>query len=235
MSVGERLKSARGAKKVSLEEVCRVTKIQRQTLEAIEEGRVQEMLDPAYARIFVKKYAAYLGLDGTTVVEEYEGLEHSAAVAAPPVERPLSHGDGFGFLVPVVVVLVALVGIGFLGYLMVDLVHNLKAQRPSASASEPAQEKKAPPRELLVPLSKPLRLTIQASGDVWIQLKADGAIIFQNVLSKGSRETWTAKNNLELWTGNAGAMHLFLNGKPVEGLGRGVRKGVKITHTGIQA
>ena len=243
LSVGERLKSAREAKKVSLEEACRVTKIQRQTLEAIEEGRIQEMLDPAYARIFVKKYATYLGMDGATVVEEYEGLERRLAVAEQPpqpltfqspVEEPPSRGGGFGFLAPLIVVLVALVGIGFLGYLVVDLVHNLRQQRPSAAAPAPVHEKKAPSPELLVPLSKPLRLTVQTSADVWIQLKADGTIIFQNVLSKGARETWNAKNNLELWTGNAGAMQLSLNGKPLEGLGRGVRKGVKITHAGLE-
>ncbi len=233
LSVGERLKSAREARKVSLEEACRVTKIQRQTLEAIEEGRVQEMLDPAYARIFVKKYATYLGLDGTTVVDEYEGLERRLAIAEPP-PQPSSHSGGLGFLVPAGVVGVALIGIGFLGYLVVDLVHNLKQERPSAAATAPAREKKAPTPELLVPLSKPLRLTLQTSADVWIQVKVDGTIIFQNVLSKGARETWTAKNHLELWTGNAGAMQLFLNGKPLEGLGRGVRKGVKITRAGIE-
>jgi len=243
LSVGERLKSARETRKVSLEEACRVTKIQRQTLEAIEEGRVQEMLDPAYARIFVKKYATYLGLDGATVVDEYEGLERRLAIAEPPpqpltfkppVEKPPSHRGGLGFLVPAGVVGVALIGIGFLGYLVVDLVHNLKQERPSAAVTAPAREKKAPAPELLVPLSKPLRLTLQTSADVWIQVKVDGTIIFQNVLSKGARETWTAKNHLELWTGNAGAMQLFLNGKPLEGLGRGVRKGVKITRAGIE-
>ena len=244
LSVGERLKSAREAKKVSLEEACRVTKIQRQTLEAIEEGRVQEMLDPAYARIFVKKYATYLGLDGSTVVDEYEGLARKVALVEPPPQRPLtlktpvekprSQTAGPGFLVPLIVGLVSLIGIGFLGYLVVDLVHNLKQQRPSAVEPAPVHEKKAPSAPLLVPLSKPLRLTVQTSADVWIQLKADGTVIFQNVLSKGARETWNAKNNLEVWTGNAGAMQLSLNGKPLEGLGRGVRKGVKITHAGIQ-
>src|SRR5438876_8819975 len=89
LSVGERLKSAREAKKVSLEEACRVTKIQRQTLEAIEEGRIQEMLDPAYARIFVKKYATYLGLDAGAVMQEYQGLANGLAVAEPPPPAPI--------------------------------------------------------------------------------------------------------------------------------------------------
>ena len=245
LSVGERLKSAREGRKVSLEEACRITKIQRQTLEAIEEGRIQEVLDPAYARIFVKKYASYLGLDGVTVVNEYQGLSAShrtsVAEAPAPAGRPppepasaARNGIGFQSFVSAGVVLVALVGIGFLGYLMVDLVHNLRRAKPAPVAAESVQEKKPRASSPLVPLSKPLRLTIQAASDVWLQVKADGTIIFQNVLPKGGRETWTAKNDLELWTGNGSATKLVLNGKPLEELGRSVRKGVKITHYGIQ-
>ena len=275
LSVGERLKSAREAKKLSLDEACSFTKIQRQTLEAIEENRVQEMMDPVYARIFVKKYVLFLGLDGAAMVSEYAGQQgqpleeeparahaqaHAAAaalqvpvqtrvspsrpavankpspVSPPPQEAP--DPSGVSALVPVGVALAALVGIGFLGYMAMDLYHNLQQQRPFAeSAPAPERDRKAakePEPKLLVPLNKPLRLTVQASADVWLQMKVDGTVTFQNVLKKGSRETWTAKNDLELWTGNAGSMQLALNGKPLEGLGRGVRKGVRITRAGIR-
>lgn len=239
MSIGERLKSAREAKKISLEEVCRVTRIQRKTLEAIEEDRVDDLLDPAYARIFIKKYAAYLGVNGSAIMEEYQ-----AARPSEP-ERPLAvqtevtrhqQQSAPSLWVPLGAGLVALVGIAFLVYLSIDLFQNLSSR--SASVRPPARsapvERGTPDRPLLVPRSKPLKLTIQATADVWIQVKSDGAVIFQNVLSKGSQESWTAKNGLELWTGNAGAMKLSLNGKPLEGIGRGVRKGVRVTHAGIE-
>ncbi|MBI3322176.1 MAG: DUF4115 domain-containing protein [Candidatus Omnitrophica bacterium] len=241
LSVGERLKSAREAKGIVLEEAVRVTKIQRRTLEAIEEDRLGETLDPAYAKIFLKKYAAYLGVDGGALVEEY--LSAHAAVPEPqqvlgaaarretkpaPADlRPLFAGAGAG--------LAALVGIGFLVYLSMDLVRNMKESReiPGAPARVEAQQKPAS-RPLLVPLSKKLQLTIAASDNVWLQVKADGSIIFQNVLPKGSKESWSAQKELELWTGNASAMALTLNGKALEGVGRGVKKGIKITHAGIE-
>ena len=244
-SVGERLKSVRESRRLSLEEACGITKIQRQTLEAIEQDRIQETLDPVYARIFVKKYAAFLGLDAGAILNEYPGLSRSSAgpavetIAPPPAFKPSlqeapAQPPQWGFLVPAVVALVAIVGIGFLGYMAVDLFHTLRQQHPLPSLTAPAREKKEPEARLLVPLSKPLKLTVQTTADVWLQVKSDGAIIFQNVLTKGARESWAAKKDLELWTGNAGAMQLSLNGKPLEGLGRGVRKGVKITHAGIQ-
>ena len=248
-SVGERLKSVRESRRLSLEEACGITKIQRQTLEAIEQDRIQETLDPVYARIFVKKYAAFLGLDAGAILNEYPGLSRSSAgpavetIAPPPAfkpplqEAPAAQPPQWNFLVPAGITLVAVIGVGFLGYMAVDLFHTLRQQHPMSSLTAPARQKKeleAKPPLVLVPLSKPLKLTVQTTADVWLQIKSDGAIIFQNVLRKGSRESWAAKKDLEIWTGNAGAMQLSLNGKPLEGLGRGVRKGVKITHAGIQ-
>lgn len=249
LSVGERLKAARERKGIVMEEACRVTKIQRKILEGIEEDRLQEMLDPAYARIFLKKYAAYLGVDGAAIVEEYlsaHGIApqspQAAALAsqignavlrrigqsASPDLRPILVGLGAG--------LAALVGVGFLVYLGLDLAGNLKESRrvPGAAMREQTGEKKPTPRPLLVPLSKKLQLTVQTSANVWLQVKADGSVVFQNVLSKGARESWSAQRELELWTGNAGAMSLALNGKPLEGLGRGVKKGLRITHAGLE-
>jgi transcriptional regulator with XRE-family HTH domain len=233
-SVGERLKSARESRRLSLEEACGITKIQKQTLEVIEQDRVQESMDPVYARIFVKKYAAFLGLDAAAVADEYPGLARGTAVQTavkPTLEEQAETAPRLKWLVPVGVTGVALVGIGFLGYMAVDLFHNLRQQHPLQSLVETQSE---PRPKLLVPASKPLKLTIQTTADVWLQVKADGDIIFQSVLAKGSRESWTAKDDLELWTGNAGAMQLSLNGKPLEWLERGVRKGVKITRAGIQ-
>ena len=241
LSVGGRLKSAREDRKVSMEEACRVTKIQRRVLEAIEVDRVQEILDPAFAKIFIKKYAAYLGADGPAIADEYfsaQGIVSAvsrapvAAAAARPAQadidwRPVAAGLGAG--------IAALVGIGFLVYLGVDLAHNLKQGRPErAAASSAKTEEKAPARPLLVPLSRKLQLTVQTTANVWLQVKADGSVVFQNVLAKGAKESWDAQKELELWTGNAGAMNLALNGKPLEGVGRGVRKGIRITHAGIE-
>ncbi len=244
LSVGERLKSAREAKKISFEEACRLTKIQRKTLEAIEQGRVDEILDPVYAKIFVKKYAAFLGIDGSALLEEMtagSSLGSSVQVGSTQrAELPQRQSSNYAqFLAPAGIVLTALIGVGFLGYVTMDLVHTLAQQRqaPSAARAAPTaavERKTQEPAELLVSPSKPLKLTAQTSADVWLQVKSDGAVIFQNVLARGAKETWMAKKEIELWTGNAGAMRLSLNGKELEGLGRGVRKGVKITHAGLR-
>lgn len=241
LSVGERLKSAREAKGIGMEEACRVTKIQRRILEGIEQDKVQEMLDPSYARIFLKKYASYLGADGPALMEEYLAAHGISSPASQSSGQPPQAGRGEpsdvrSLLVGVGAGLAALIGIGFIVYLGLELAGNLKESRrpPGAPAAEKPQQKAPASKPLLVPLAKKLELTIQASANVWLQVKADGSVVFQNVLPKGAKESWSAQKELELWTGNAGAMALTLNGKPLEGAGRGVKKGIRITHSGIE-
>ena len=82
-SIGERLKSAREAKGTSLDEACQATKVQRRILQAIESNQLQDQLDPAYAKIFLKKYASYLGLDGPAVAKEF------VSVYGPVPDRPV--------------------------------------------------------------------------------------------------------------------------------------------------
>ncbi len=243
-SIGARLKSGREAKGIGLEEAVRVTKIQRRILEAMESDQLDEALEPAYAKIFLKKYASYLGIDGQALVGEY--LSHHGGLPETPlgVKTQTSQRQAAPsfpkILIPVVLAVIAAIGIGFLVFLAADLAGNLakpKKKARSAALSPPSrviQAKTDGSPKPLIPRSQPLKLTIRAKGDVWMQVKADGAVIFQNVLSKGSQESWTAQKELELWTGNAAVTELFLNGKALGTPGSGVRRGIKITHWGLE-
>jgi len=236
LSVGERLKAARTQKGLSLEDVHRVTKIQLNILQAIEEGRLEEVLNPAYARIFLKRYATYLGLDGAVVVQEYLGGKEPTVQPSIPLEPKIEHAHEIptprhSWILPAVLGITGLIGMAFFIHLSVNLYHTLQQQRNLPPTATPAES--STKSDFIVNPSKALQLGIHTTDRVWLQIKADGDVIFQGVLPKGAQENWTAKKALEIWTGNAGAMRLFLNGKPLDGLGRGVKKGVKITHQGI--
>jgi cytoskeletal protein RodZ len=60
--VGQRLHKERLAKKLSLEDIAKATKIKPNFLAAIEKGEYSKLPSPAYAHGFVRNYAAYLGL-----------------------------------------------------------------------------------------------------------------------------------------------------------------------------
>lgn len=60
--VGQRLKEARVAKGMTIDDVAHATKIRSAFLSAIERGEYQKLPSPSYAHGFVSNYAEYLGL-----------------------------------------------------------------------------------------------------------------------------------------------------------------------------
>ena len=67
-TVGCILKEARIAKKLTLADVEKVTKIRAKFLDAIEQDAYQLLPSPIYAKGFVKNYGEYLGLESTRVM-----------------------------------------------------------------------------------------------------------------------------------------------------------------------
>ncbi|MCZ0754101.1 helix-turn-helix domain-containing protein [Anoxybacillus sp. J5B_2022] len=70
--LGKRLKEAREAKKMSLDELQQITKIQKRYLIGIEEGNYPIMPGNFYVRAFIKQYAEAVGLDAEEIFHEYE-------------------------------------------------------------------------------------------------------------------------------------------------------------------
>jgi cytoskeletal protein RodZ len=70
--LGKRLKEAREAKNISLDELQDMTKIQKRYLIGIEEGNYAIMPGNFYVRAFIKQYAEAVGLDPEQIFEEYK-------------------------------------------------------------------------------------------------------------------------------------------------------------------
>ncbi len=131
-SPGNKLREARSARSLSLEDIANVTRIPRSSLEHIEEGRFERLPAPVFVRGFIRNYARAVGLDPAAVVRLYdlttgdrsaEDIEPDGAVAGraravSPVRTAGSSGHllrgGYALLGAVVVGLIvaafALVG-----------------------------------------------------------------------------------------------------------------------------
>lgn len=70
--LGKRLKEAREAKNISLDELQEMTKIQKRYLIGIEEGNYAIMPGNFYVRAFIRQYAEAVGLDPEEIFEEYK-------------------------------------------------------------------------------------------------------------------------------------------------------------------
>ena len=111
------------------------------------------------------------------------------------------------------------------------LIQEKKIGPALETLKKPAQE---PLKEILIPQDENLTLSIKTTDDVWIELRRDSKIIFKNVLKKDSEEDWQADENFELWTGNAAAINITLNGHNLGSPGVGVKKGIIINKQGMK-
>ncbi|PGB03374.1 helix-turn-helix domain-containing protein [Bacillus toyonensis] len=70
--LGQKLKEAREAKGLSIDQLHEITKIQKRHLLAIEEGNYDVLPGAFYARAFIKQYADAAGLNGEELLVEYQ-------------------------------------------------------------------------------------------------------------------------------------------------------------------
>ena len=70
--LGNRLKEAREAKGLSLDDLQELTKIQKRYLIGIEEGNYSMMPGKFYVRAFIKQYCEAVGLDSEEIFEQYK-------------------------------------------------------------------------------------------------------------------------------------------------------------------
>jgi len=72
LTLGEKMKRLRKAKRVTLQQVSRHTKIQQRYLEDLEEGTYEDLPADVYVRGFLKSYAEYFGVNDVTLIRLYE-------------------------------------------------------------------------------------------------------------------------------------------------------------------
>lgn len=70
--LGSKLKQAREAKGLSLDDLQTLTKIQKRYLQGIEEGNYSMMPGKFYVRAFIKQYAEAVGIDHEELFESYK-------------------------------------------------------------------------------------------------------------------------------------------------------------------
>ncbi|MED4252129.1 DUF4115 domain-containing protein [Priestia megaterium] len=70
--LGQRLRQERESKGLSLEDLQKLTKIQKRYLLGIEEGNYEVMPGKFYVRAFIKQYCETIGLDTDAIFEEYK-------------------------------------------------------------------------------------------------------------------------------------------------------------------
>lgn len=129
MEIGERLKEAREAKGLSLENLQETTKIQKRYLTAIEEGNLHVLPGKFYARAFIKEYAHAVDLNPDEFLEEHksevpstedeETVQYTRMQRSNKENRRERNPASFSFI-PTVIVVLLVIAIFFAGWIFLQ-------------------------------------------------------------------------------------------------------------------
>src|SRR5476651_2305626 len=118
-AVGRLLRNQRDARGLSIEDVARSLRIRRPYIEAIEQGRFEQLPGAAYIPAFLRAYARHIGLDPAKVLTAYQ-LSGSVPIERPaalPADFPLAEKRAPIGLFVLTILLVVGAGYGVWHYL----------------------------------------------------------------------------------------------------------------------
>ena len=242
-AVGEELQRVRQERKLSLADVTQQTKIQPWVLEALEADRLQELMSPIYVKGFLTTYARFLGLDPGSLIP------HLRWPQPEPVQQDLPPAHEAVWSVawralrpqlrrvgPAVALSAALIGIIAVnpGRWFARLSPST-VNPPKVASVTTGRDAPKPPElpTMTVLATQPLELQVSATRTTWIQVRADGKLLTQQRLPRGSNERWTAKKQFELIVAKPSQVELVLNGQAISPLAIAHQGRLLITHHGV--
>jgi cytoskeleton protein RodZ len=82
--LGDILRETRVARGLELSDVAEVTHVRKEYLQALDEGRYEDLPEDVYARNFVRLYAQTLGISDTQLLEKFKKERHREQALPPP-------------------------------------------------------------------------------------------------------------------------------------------------------
>lgn len=205
--IGGALRAERERLRISIDAVERGTLIRREFLLQIETEKLDRLPSGAYAKGFIRSYAAFLGLDPAPFVAAYE--EHVAR-PEPELARVVRRGvrvppdrqrRGWTFAVSgaaSVILLLALLG----------------AFRSDGKAPEVPKAAAVAARVAeVMPNPTGTVLTVEVTGESsWIEVVADGQHVFGETLVTGDSRTFKATESILLTVARPREVSIVANG-----------------------
>lgn len=236
--IGQDLKRERELRGISLKEIAESTKINIRFLRALEEDQLDVLPGKFFTRGIIRGYAKYLGLEEDSVLNKYHDAlqvldknekeeEKTFSQSSPMNIRNVIQIAAFG--AAVIAIVVALFFI-FRGGETPPPIQppptEIKTQReiiPPPTDTEPLEAIEEEIQEL--------NLDIAFHNDTWIQVYADGELIYEGIKLPGGKLQVVAHEELVIDVGNAGGLTYTLNNQRGKSFGPSgaVEKNIRIT------
>ncbi|MDZ4777138.1 MAG: DUF4115 domain-containing protein [Alphaproteobacteria bacterium] len=224
MRAGTKLRAAREAKGLSLEQVAKDTRIRVEYVAALETMNVNLIPGKAYAKAYLRSYVKYLGLTEEELVIQYENesarlREDDSDQIRNPDSKPAPERPWFWAAV------LGVVCAAFVGWrAMQDSAPDAPAPRATTQTEvrnttpEPAPAPSPPLAE--DPWPSEQVVAIRAKVPAWLEVRGpDGTIFVSRTLQAGEAYRPDVGANWTLHAKDGGAFEVLLNGTLVGLLG----------------
>jgi transcriptional regulator with XRE-family HTH domain len=229
-SVGERLRVAREAKKLSLDDVARQTRIPVRHLEHIEREEWEALPAITYSVGFARSYANTVDLDGAQIgaeVRQQLGGVRAGSVAAAPFYEPADPARVPPRSIAIAAaVLAVLLVIGYLVWRSSAVDDDSPADVAITQSDEAATANRAAPSpaQPTVPAPAPTNgpVVLTAAEDVWLRIDqaGGGAPLYMGTLKAGqSYQVPTGAQSPRIRTARANVLRVTVGATPVAPLG----------------
>ncbi|WP_282202698.1 helix-turn-helix domain-containing protein [Kitasatospora fiedleri] len=231
-SIGRLLARARIDAGLTVDQVSTRTRIRVPIVHAIESDDFDRCGGAFYARGHLRLLAREVGLDGEALVARYDA-EHGGA-PAPTAGQLIDSGpikvkdhNRPNWTAAMVVAILAVVML--IGYNLVGSSSSggdqpgaasapLPSGVPAPATASPSAQPPAPESSVAAiaaaPADKVTVKLVAGSDKSWVTAKdGNGKSLYSNNLEAGQDQTFTDAKKITLVIGNAGAVHLFVNGK----------------------
>ena len=232
LSLGARLRSARKARAISLEQVGQLLHLEESMLRAIEEDRYEALGAPVFVRGYLKAYAGLLGLSESSVLDAYRQAD-PASVLPPKVVRDRDELPPVGPRLPVAL---TIAGIGLLVLVLLFFVFRSggEGRAPvlqTEAETEPATETatgnelavlsiEVPPAALPgppaadAPPAEAGRLVLEFGAASWVDIRDSSGSLLTGEQPAGSRQVLNGQPPFTVALGNAPGVRLSVDGQP---------------------
>ena len=229
--VGEKLRAAREAQGLTIDEIANSTRIPKRHLTMIENGGYDGLPAPTYSAGFIKSWARRLGLDGQALADQFRvemggiPIETTQALPYEPADPRRTPPAGLALLALLVAVVVGL------GYLYWRGTAEEPSEVAAAATDTPppaAHPAAAPVATQPGPAAATAAATPQPTGpvvvgatqDVWIKISDSGKTLFMNVLHPGDHFQVPADAVAPLMTtGRPGHTTVMVGETPIPSVG----------------
>ena len=222
-TAGQRLREAREAQGLSIEDIAAQTRIPTRHLASIEAGDWAKLPAATYTVGFAKNYASALGLDRNEIGDQLRsemGVAGPAAYAHPEIyeaadpARTMPKGLMFGALGLLLLVVLALTWL------------NNRSLEPDEVVAETDNVMATPVENVAAPAAQPQPaqaagpVVLTASDAVWIQIKDGALVLKQGELAAGqSYEVPANATAPQLTTGKPEALRITVGSQQAPAIG----------------